>query len=137
MARESKIFHGNQDDVKHYECFGWELLSFNHGEASMTRETTMDHRSELLLKEQEYEDVKNEINNMQLPATYKKASFKLGLFLFILCIFPCVLYLVFKNKEKQRCLAEKAAFVAKQKELYAKLEDICNEAKALAFTTKQ
>lgn len=66
MSRESKIFSVGtkaevSEKVKDYESFGWELLSINGLDVSMSRETQNPVYVHLVKKENEYEETIEEI----------------------------------------------------------------------------
>ncbi len=134
MSRESKIInvHSNfdtQTEIKHYESFGWELLAINHTQISMTRETQNPVYPDLVKYEYEYESLCNKINELRKQIKYKSFSFKKFMQLFILLIFPSVLYVLDLDKTKKRNKELNEEIAAAMKEI----DDVCNKSKAIFF----
>ena len=74
MSRESKIFSVDQKRevpkrVKENEAFGWELLSINGFDVSMSRETQNKVYHQLVKYEYEYETLREEQDNLYFPKT--------------------------------------------------------------------
>lgn len=129
MSREAKIvysdnFFSTQEKINHYEGFGWELLSINGKQISLTRETQNPIYTELVKNEakynelvKEYELISNELNRVY----HKPASIKAALILLLLAIIPGVLYIVFKTKDKN---AKEALKIELRQKLDVKRKEI-------------
>ena len=113
MSRESKILQagpwGAQSTVSHYESFGWELVSMNGNQIVMSRETQDKVYPQLVKHQAAYEEKVAEYNALKKPVPAKAPvapiapapiSLKTCAILFLLLIFPFVLYLVYKIKQK-------------------------------------
>lgn len=99
MSRESKLFNATlydlQETISHYEAFGWELLSLNGTQITMSRETQNPVYPELIKHQAKYEELQNRYLAIQHPqAPSKPAAFDFTLFLVlsVLAIVPGVLY---------------------------------------------
>ena len=132
MSRESKILQvgpwGAQSTVSHYESFGWELVSMNGNQIVMSRETQDSVYPELVKHQAAYEEKVAEFNALKAPAATKlpsapvapaPISIKTCVLLFILMIFPFVLYLLYKTKQKNAYSETLAAHNAACAELKA------------------
>lgn len=133
MSRESKIFSTSktliQEKIKHYESFGWELLSINNGDVSMTRETQNPVYSDLVKYEFEYEQLYKQLEETRSQIKYKTFDFSKFIKLFILLIFPSVIYVcdLIKNQKKNKELNAKA------NELISKINNICSMSRSVFF----
>lgn len=136
MSRESKIFTGNPDLVKHYEAFGWELLSANGSSFSMTRETQNPVYPQLVAFENKYEGYRQQYLelNKSGPRPYKKASAGLAFFLLLLGIFPGVLYIVVKCKQKTAYRTSRADHEKKLQKLQIKMTQVVDRSRVVFFS---
>ena len=103
MSRESKIIrasvHDAEKTIYHYESFGWELLSINGEQITMSRETQNPVYSELVKNQAKYEGLMQSYIALQRPAApAKPAPFKFGtcLILLLLAVLPGALYIAYK-----------------------------------------
>ena len=117
MSREAKIVFSSvdnmQQNVNHYECFGWELIQIADQKLVLSRETQDDVYPQLVAYESEYNTCANEKRKMNKPtAPNKLAPFNLILciILFVLLIVPGVLYVLKYNKEKEEYQARFAQY---------------------------
>ena len=83
MSRESKIIRTSIYDAEktiyHYESFGWELLSINGEQITMSRETQNPVYTDLVKSQAKYESLMQEYQGLQNPvAPAKPAPFKFG-----------------------------------------------------------
>ena len=139
MSRETRIMEcgswDSQTVISHYESFGWEVLSINEGNVVMSRETQNAVYPELVKLQAAYEAKKNEYDSMRLTATTPEEvpPIKLSYCLigFVACVFPFVLYMVYKYKQKEKYNelleqynAEVAAFNKKREGVWQEMEDI-------------
>lgn len=99
MSRESKIFkatiYDTQETISHYEAFGWELLSLNGSQITMSRETQNPVYPELVKHQAKYEELYNKYCAVRYPIEPQRpASFDFVLFLVLcaLAIFPGAIY---------------------------------------------
>ncbi len=167
MSRESKILQagpwGAQSTVSHYESFGWELVSMNGSQIVMSRETQDSVYSELVKHQAAYEEKVAEYNALEKPVSAKAPaapaapapiSIKTCAILFLLLIFPFVLYLVYKIKQKNEYEAALAAhqavldgisadhqramneYNATKSKLVAEAETIAAESRAIFFAPR-
>ncbi len=156
MSRESKIMQagpwGAQSTVSHYESFGWELLSINGNQIAMSRETQDSVYSDLVKHQAAYEQKVLELSQLkrsQITPPKKPAptSFKTALGLFILLIFPCVIYLVYKHKQKveydegyakykSEVKSANEAYEQKRAQILSDIEKITSESRAIFFSPR-
>ena len=141
MSRESKLFSVDSkaevsDKVKDYESFGWELLSINGTDVSMSRETQNPVYIHLLKYEDQYEalqsqlrDLKTRLNNL----TYKPISLILCIVLLLLLIFPGVLYIRHKLKEKSNYKKEKQSLLEEINQCEFDIKRVVNDSRATFF----
>ncbi len=141
MSRESKLFSVDSkaevsDKVKDYESFGWELLSINGTDVSMSRETQNPVYIHLLKYEDQYEalqsqlrDLKTRLNNL----TYKPISLILCIVLLLLLIFPGVLYIRYKLKEKSNYKKEKQSLLEEINQCEFDIKRVVNDSRATFF----
>lgn len=140
MSRESKIFVAKinaQQEIAEYESFGWELLSINGNQVSLTRETQNDVYSDLVKYQAEYESLNDKLMNISQNHLYKKASVKTACILLLLGIVPGVLYILYKNNQKQQINQVNAELEVERKELIEKINEVCNTSRAVFFSKKQ
>lgn len=151
MSRESKILTATtwspQQVVSHYECFGWELLSLNGNQISMSRETQNPVYSDLVKLQAEYEATVAEYEALSYPhAPVKPASvtFKNIAISFICLIIPCIIYVWYKinqhNKYKEAMAAydlECKRVDSKKQELLKKIDSITLQGRTVFFSRQQ
>lgn len=167
MSRESKILQagpwGAQATITHYESFGWELLSLNGNQITMSRETQDEVYPELVKHQTAYEDKLAAYQSMKAPvhpqkphAPMRPAPFKLGLCLILLLIgiVPGALYIAYKvnknNEYKVACEAHREAceensrkinqmdaeYTAAREALRAEMDAIATESHAIFFSKR-
>ena len=99
MSRESKILRTSVYDAEktiyHYESFGWELLSINGEQITMSRETQNPVYTDLVKSQAKYESLMQEYQGLQNPvAPAKPAPFKFGTCLLLLVLAVLLILLV-------------------------------------------
>lgn len=144
MSRESKIFSvGTKAEVsgkvKDYESFGWELLSINGLDVSMSRETQNPVYVHLVKKENEYEETIEEIWKHKIELrnlNYNPINPALFIVLTVCLVFPAVLYYLYKKKQKTQYLEDKNRIEIKISELEREYKKIINDSRAIFFSQK-
>ena len=103
MSRESKIITAQEFDtqvtISHYESFGWELLSINGKQITMSRETQNPVYTDLVKHQSSYEDLLGRLRAMrapQPPVKPNRFSFSTWFLTLILFVIPCVAYTAYK-----------------------------------------
>ena len=148
MSRESKLITANvwnpQDTISHYEAFGWELLSINGSQITMSRETQNPVYSDLVKFQAIYEQTAAEYNRLQPPAkpvAPPKVSFKTCFISFICFVIPCAVYVTYKvlqnNKYKEEMQAyntEYSRYTQKKKALADKMQATVLESRSVFFS---
>jgi len=142
MSRESKIFSVQQKRevpkrVKEYEAFGWELLSINNLDVSMSRETQNKVYQQLVKFEYEYEILREEQENLPFPKDPFAFSFILFLLLTVLVVVPGILYLclfIFFRVKYKRDYEE----YARQYDLLdEKIRKVCDQSRTVFFSRNE
>ena len=147
MSRESKIIRTSIYDAEktiyHYESFGWELLSINGEQITMSRETQNPVYTDLVKSQAKYESLMQEYQGLQNPvAPAKPAPFKFGtcLLLLILAVIPGALYIAYKVKQNvdynnaYAAYATKSAAVdKKRKDILAEMDQVARDSRATFF----
>ena len=143
MSRESRIMTASAEKVQtlinHYEAFGWELLSINGTQVTMSRETQNPVYTELVKHQAAYEGKMAEYQAMTPPTPPQKpakVSLKTCFWLFILLIFPMVIYLTVKHKQNEAYKLGMAAYESALAEYNAKKEALLNEMEAIVLESR-
>lgn len=141
MSRESKIFTETKANiskrVKEYEAFGWELLSINGFDVSMSRETQNKVYSDLVKFEYEYESLKDQQRALVVPIQPKpiKASIVLiGLIFFLL---PGILYIVYKILKNKKYTEDSGKYLAEFNRLEEEIKKVCETSRSTFFSRLQ
>ena len=148
MSRESKIITptilGVQDTISHYESFGWELLSLNGQQITVSRETQNPVYTQLVKYQAQYEELEKEykaVKDPVKPTAPAKFSLKNCALLLLLLIAPGVIYIV--NKVKKNNLYKLAVeeynqalsdAKNKRKEILAKMAQVALDSRAVFFS---
>lgn len=148
MPKESKLFStaalGVQGTITLYECFGWEMHSWNDKVVTMQRESTHPAYATLVEKQAEFDSLFSQYLHLKEPVLApppKPINKKLAVLAFVLGIVPGVLYCVYKKKERKKYDTEVVGlyhqevekYEATKKELEAETNHISEEARALFF----
>ena len=167
MSRESKILFpgpwGTQATISHYESFGWELLSLNGKQITMSRETQDAVYPDLVKHQAAYEAKVEEFNNTMppklphppvAPVRNKPFSFGTCLLLLLLGLVPGALYIAYKvskSKEyklavaahenavelhKKECADLNQAHAEKLAQIEAEMKAIVEESHAIFFSKR-
>ena len=138
MSRESKIIQTKswekpQDVVSHYEAFGWELLSLNGNQITMSRETQVECYTDLVKFQASYEEKKNEYDAIRDPIKPAPITFAACFWTFILAVFPLAIYLTVKIKKNQAYKEAVSANDAKRAELISEMNSIVLQSRGVFF----
>lgn len=147
MSRESKILTARSETVEklisHYEAFGWELLSINGKQVTMTRETQIPVYTDLVKLQAKYEETKEKyyaLKEPQPPLKPAGVNFGLCFILLILFVLPLALYITYKviqhNKYKEAYTVYSFECSEVQKtaaELLEKMEEIVLQSRGIFF----
>lgn len=137
MSRESKILRstveGAADTIRDYESFGWELLSITNGDIAMSRETQNPVYNELVKYQNQYEVLLRSYNALRPPVQPSPVVPKTCLYLFILAIFPMVIYLVYKSRKRAAYEQQLAEYQSERGRLYSAMQQVCNDSRATFF----
>ena len=151
MSRESKIIQaydfGVQTTIKHYESFGWELLTINGNQITMSRETQNPVYSDLVKLQSIYEETLAAYNSLRSPiAPLKPArvSIKTLFVSFICLVIPCAIYVTYKilqNKKYKEALAvhmqNMDAYINERQRLRNKMEEVALQGYTTFFSQQQ
>lgn len=152
MSRESKILRADalnlppEEIIRHYESFGWELLSLNGNQLTMSRETQNPVYTDLVKFQYLYEQKITELNAMRPPmppAKPRPVSAGICIVSFLCLIVPCVIYGAYKfteynaYREKLKEYQDAAnRFSARQSALCSEIEQILQNSRATFFGKK-
>ena len=148
MSRESKIITAlefdTQKTISHYESFGWELLSINGKQITMSRETQNPVYTDLVKHQSRYEDAMEKYRALRSPTPPVKPnrfSFGTWFITLILCILPCVAYTTYKIVKHRKYKAAMENYTASMVEynqqraaLLKQMEDIALESRVIFFS---
>ena len=148
MSRESKILSprvwGTQETISHYEAFGWELLSINGQQITMSRETQNPVYSDLVKIQAAYEDKVEELGRLLPPTKPKKPpriSFSTCFWTFICLVLPFAIYITCKILQKKKYNeamieynAQYKEYEEKKKAIIAQMNDIILQGRTTFFS---
>ena len=133
MSRESKIINGSQwgaeKTIYHYESFGWELLSLNGTQITMSRETQNPVYTDLVKYQAKYEakiEEYNSVTDPRAPGEPKPFKLKLAFWGVVAFVIPGAAYITYKileNKKYKEALAVHKAEVEKRNERRKKIRE--------------
>ena len=147
MSRESKILnarvHNAEKTIQHYESFGWELLSLNGSQITMSRETQNPVYPDLVKSQAKYESLLEQYAAVRNPiAPAKPADFSLGtcFVLLLLAVVPGALYIAYKVKKNNDYKAQLNEYSSamraadnKRSALIAEMERVALDSRANFF----
>lgn len=147
MSRESKILQAGvwsaEKTVYHYESFGWELLSLNGNQITMSRETQNPVYTDLVKYQAKYEQLVQDYKNVRDPQQpVKPANFQFGkcCLLLVMFVVPGALYIGYKinqyNKYKEKMVAYEQQLKEcqdKRAKISAEIEQLLSDSRATFF----
>lgn len=148
MSRESKIIYasvlGAQETISHYESFGWELLSLNGNQITMSRETQNPVYADLVKLQAQYEAKEAEYKTLiapVAPVAPPKVDFQTCLITFVCLVIPFAVYVTYKvlqaKKYKEKLAEYTASFESynrKRKDIIDNMNSIALEGRAVFFS---
>jgi hypothetical protein len=143
MSRESKILSpriwGLQETISHYESFGWELLSVNGNQITMSRETQNPVYPELVMLQASYEEKLGEYERLvapQKPNAPTPIDIKTCLITFVCLVIPFAAYITYKIIGKKKYNEAMQIYNAKFEEYESKKKAIKDEMRAIILQGK-
>jgi hypothetical protein len=141
MSRESKIFSESKalinKRVKEYEAFGWELLSINGQDVSLSRETQNKVYADLLKYEYNYEDQKEKQRALIKPIKPTKFSLMFA-FIGLLCfVLPGVIYIIVKILSNNKYKNDSLQYESEYSKLESEIKKICQDSRSTFFSKQQ
>lgn len=140
MSRESKIFTTSKlkisEKVKDYESFGWELLSINGTDVSMSRETQNKVYVELVKYEHQYEELALRRNGIEYPKKPTNMDAGIVILLLMLFIIPGIIYIYVKVQQDKKYNELYSIAESERMRLEDAMKDVCNVSRA-TFYSKQ
>ena len=136
MSREAKIFElklwSAQETITHYESFGWELLSVNGNQLTMSHETQNPVHSELVKLQRIYEDKVAEYERLRKtgptpPTAPLPVSAMACLFSFVCLVIPCAIYVTYKISQNKKYKNELSEYEDQLEEHNRKIEQVRKE----------
>jgi hypothetical protein len=144
MSRESKIFDVTEkkhikNKVRDYESFGWELLSINGLDVSMSRESQSPVYAELVKFEYEYEELVSQQEELYHRRPIKPAPFNFVLALLLLVIFvlPGVVYIVLAIMKNKKFKQDYEVWDLEMRKLEGEKRRVCNESRSTFFSRQE
>lgn len=163
MSREAKILNASsakdtEITVSHYEAFGWELISLNGTQITMSRETQNPVYTDLVKYQAKYEALKEEAAKLkakadalyypEAPKSVAPIDFGTCLLTFILCVFPLAIYLTYKILQKKKYKETLALYngacasidnqytklLEARKAVLAQMEDVVTQSRVVFFS---
>lgn len=148
MSRQSKIITAKEFDtqstISHYESFGWELLSINGNQITMSRETQNPVYTELVKHQSEYETLLQKFKALPIPqAPIKPAPFRFKTWFISLILFvaPCVIYTTYKiikhikyKKAFENYTADYLLYNEEKSRIFNKMEEVALESRVIFFS---
>ncbi|WP_406618035.1 hypothetical protein ACJA27_00425 [Mycoplasmopsis lipophila] len=115
MVLETKVINTNlyysldqQTTIDFYSCFGWQTIGVTDTRVTMNRDNNINHYLELVALEK---DFTRHLNLMNAAFLKSKFVFKIFLILFLLLIFPGILYIINIKKWEKVFFKEKELMV--------------------------
>lgn len=139
MSRESKLFSSRSKAaigkrVKELEAFGWELLSINGLDVSMSRETQNKVYSQLVKYEYEYETLIEQQRNLVRPIKPTPYSAFVLLITTLLFVVPAIFYIMYKVEKNKMYTEASKEYDVKYKELEDKIKAVCDQSRTVFFS---
>lgn len=138
MSRESKIISAQEFDTQktifQYESFGWELLSINGTQITMSRETQNPVYTDLVKHQSQYEDLLAKLRAMPVPkAPANHAPFSLNTWFISLfaSFFPALSILFTKLFSTQNSMQQPQLTLQKLQRTMQKEQRLWSKWKAL------
>ena len=123
---------------------GWELLSINGNQITMSRETQNPHYVELVKYQAKYEEMLNEYNSIMYPDPPAKPypiEFKTCFWTFVALIVPFVFYIRHKIKQKKQYQEDYANYMltvdtlnARKKHLREEMDNTVLQSRGVFFS---
>jgi len=139
MSRESKIIYAPNKKiigqrVKEFESFGWELLSINGLDVSLSRETQNSVYTDLVKYEYQYEVLREEQEALKIPRKAPSFSFLLFLLGLLLFILPGILYIAYILWKKKRYAEELNVYNMEFQRLEKEIKKVCDDSRSVFFS---
>ena len=136
MSREAKLVESSvfkaQTTIKHYECFGWELLNFQDARISLTRETQNPKYKQLVAYEKKYESLVKKLKGMHFQHC-EPISVKLTILLSLFFLVPGIIYLTYKIIQIKQDEEAYAEFVEEQQSIKDEIQEVLKKSRKLFF----
>lgn len=138
MSRESKLFNESKSligkRIKEYESFGWELLSINGNDVSMSRETQNKVYAELVKFEYFYEELIAQQKALVHPPIPAKFSGGLAFIGLLAGVIPGVLYIIYKIVQNNKFKQKKYEFESEYQRLEEEIKKTCADSRSTFFS---
>lgn len=136
MSREAKLVESSvfkaQTTIKHYECFGWELLNYQDSRISLTRETQNPKYKQLVAYEKKYESLVKKFKGM---AFQHCEPIRIGLTIILLLLFfiPGIIYLTIKLIQQKNDREAYEEYLQERQEIQNEIQDVLKKSRKLFF----
>jgi hypothetical protein len=142
MSRESKIFTSPTKQVigkrvKEYESFGWELLSINGLDVSLSRETQNSVYADLVKYEYQYDVLREEQSSLVIPRVPSSFSFAMFLILLLIFVIPAILYVALVIWNKKKYTDSMAHYQSEFDRLEKEIKKVCDDSRSVFFSRQK
>jgi hypothetical protein len=142
MSRESKIIAAPNKQiigkrVKEFESFGWELLSINGLDVSLSRETQNSVYADLVKFEYQYDVLREQQERLVIPKAPISFSFLLFLILILVFVIPGLLYVGLIIWSKQKYTEAVNVYKAEFDRLEKEIKKVCDDSRTVFFSRQQ
>ena len=117
------------------ECFGWEFYAIEGNVVFFQRETTNSVYRQLVAYETEFTELVRASKYGNPPDRVKKANAFVAFLLFLLLIFPMIIYLVSRNKKYKAYLATSEEYKKRKEDMLERTKAIMATSRSLFFDT--
>ena len=136
MSREAKIVESSvfkaQTTIKHYECFGWELLNYQDARISLTRETQNPKYKQLVAYEKKYESLVKKLKAMSFQHC-EPISVGLTILLSLFFLVPGIIYLTYKIIQLKNDKEAYDEYLQEQQDLKDEIQEVLKKSRKLFF----
>ena len=143
MSRESKIMTAieweTQETISHYEAFGWELLSINGKQITMSRETQNPVYTDLVKYQAMYEECLEKYRKVpkpEKPIAPPPYSIGTGFITFILAVVPFVIYTAYKVNQRNKYKEAMLEYEKQYQEYKDKRAALVEEMKSIVLQSR-
>ena len=136
MSREAKLVESSvfkaQTTIKHYECFGWELLNYQDARISLTRETQNPKYKQLVAYEKKYESLVKKLKGMSFQHC-EPISVGLTILLSLFFLVPGIIYLTYKIIQLKNDREAYEEYLQEKQNIKDEIQEVLKKSRQLFF----